>query len=87
MKKIHHGDCNNNNKVRTVILVPDEVNVKAKSSSRDREVSFAIMSKHQENTTSLNLYGLNNTASNIQRKTWYNKRNRYVYNNRYHIYS
>lgn len=44
MEKIHHGKkCNNNNKARTVILVPDEVNVKAKSTSRDREVSFAII--------------------------------------------
>lgn len=43
MEKNIHGDCNNNNKARIVILVPDEVNVKAKRISRDRDVNFGII--------------------------------------------
>lgn len=43
--------------------------------------------KHQEDITIFNLYALNNTASNTQRKIWCNRRNRYIYNNRYRILS
>lgn len=102
IKNLIHAACKRYSKYKTIyrkleirnngkkytILIEDEVNFKAKSIFADREVKCVITKcQYIRDITLLNLYALNKTASNIQRKTSYNRRNRYIYNHRYLIYS